>query len=99
MDLPINDASFSDVAREISPPSDLPLKLYIWSNPYSVSWGSSLLFAIAHSEEDARQIAAKSKRYSYNIYEQDGWDMSKIVLEKPDRVLDVPCAEWHEWEE
>lgn len=76
------------------------MKLYIWSNPYTVSYGSSLVFAVADSLENAKQQAAIGKSYCYNEYEnmKDPSSMAE-KLGDPIRVLDLPCAEWHEWSE
>lgn len=72
------------------------MKLYIWNEPYSVSWGSSLLFAVAESLEEAKKIAATAPGYRFGIHETG---TQSAVLGEPTRVLDLPCAEWHEWQE
>lgn len=73
------------------------MKLYVWSNPYPVSYGSSMVFAIAESEEQAREIAKTAPCYSFNEYDNGKAPQDK--LGKPIRVVDLPCAEWHEWRE
>lgn len=76
------------------------MKLYLWVDPYKIKYGSSMVFAIAETENDARKQAAIGRSYSYGEFEKDG-DYSKLAAElgKPDRVVDLPCAEWHEWSE
>lgn len=72
------------------------MKLYVWSNPYRVSYGSSMVFAIADSLDEAKEIAANGKAYSYNEYDQP---TPKVSLGEPIRIVDLPCAEWHQWSE
>lgn len=73
------------------------MKLFIWSNPYHVSYGSSLVFAVAENLEQAKEQARIGKAYAYNQYENGSG--GKCQLGDPIRVLDLPCAEWHEWSE
>lgn len=75
------------------------MKLYVWADPYHISYGSTMLIAVAESEEDARAIAEGSPRYKYGQYRHDGETGGGVVLGKPTRVVDLPCAEWHEWQE
>ena len=73
------------------------VRLFVWSNPYPVSYGSSMVFAVAETVEQAREIAKTAPRYAYNEFHSgDGCD---AVLGEPIRVVDLPCAEWHEWSE
>lgn len=74
------------------------MKLFVWNNPYPVSWGSSLVFAVAETEDAAREVAKTAKAYSFGEYENEH-GRSMVVLGAPIRVLDLPCAEWHEWSE
>lgn len=78
-------------------------KMFVWVDPYSVSYGSSLLIVVAESEEAARLEAAKGTMCSFGTPDnfQEPKDWSKLVepLGAPDRVMDIPCAEWHEWSE
>jgi hypothetical protein len=73
------------------------MKLYIWSNPYSVSYGSSMVIAIADNVDKAREIAKTAPAYSYNEYEDKAPLWSE--LKEPTRVVELPCAEWHVWQE
>ncbi len=76
------------------------MKLYVWANPYPVSYGSSGLFVVASSLREARRLARIGKRYSYVEHEEKkGGDWSSIKLGKPTRVVRLPVAEWHEWSE
>jgi alkanesulfonate monooxygenase SsuD/methylene tetrahydromethanopterin reductase-like flavin-dependent oxidoreductase (luciferase family) len=72
------------------------MKLYIWVNPYRVSYGSSLVFAVAESEEAARLAARTGDAYTFWKYPAP---MPGATLGVPDRVVDLPAAEWHEWRE
>lgn len=82
------------------------MKLFVWNNPYTISYGSSLVFAVAETVEDARAEALKGRVCAYGEdYEhkqptdpEDDWRL-KIKLGEPTRILDIPCAEWHEWSE
>jgi hypothetical protein len=66
------------------------MKLFIWSDPYSVPYGSSMFFAVADSVEHARKIAKEAKRFSYGKFEQPAvpWT-AEIILGEPDRILDM----------
>lgn len=74
------------------------MKLYVWVDPYDVSYGSSLVFAIAGSVEEARLMAAKGNAYAYGKHSQP-IPMQASKLKEPTRIVDLPCAEWHEWSE
>lgn len=56
-----------------------------------------MVFAVAEDLEAARVAAAKGTCYSYGKYE-NGHGCG-VMLDEPTRVLDLPCAEWHEWSE
>lgn len=76
------------------------MKLFVWCDPYRVSNGSSMVFATAETEDDARKQAAKGLAYRYGKYKQDGnFSVLAAKLGKPNRVVGLPCAEWHEWSE
>lgn len=76
------------------------MKLFVWNNPYEVWYGSSMVFAVAETLEAAKEIAcsAAARWFHYVEYEQDRrtWPHD---LGDPLRVVDLPCAEWHHWEE
>jgi hypothetical protein len=76
------------------------MKLYLWAEPYAVNYGSSMVFAVAATLAAAKKQAAKGLVYKYGKYQQD-WSPKDIAakLGEPTRVLDLPCAEWHEWSE
>lgn len=74
------------------------MKLYVWVDPYPVSYGSSLVVAVASSLEEAKAIAAKSPLYKYGQFEESG-PGHVVTLGEPHRIVDLPCAEWHEWAE
>lgn len=72
------------------------MKMYVWNEPYEVSYGSSICFAVAETVEQAREIAARAWLYHYGFSKDKP---PKEVLGEPTRVYDLPCAEWHEWSE
>lgn len=76
------------------------MKLFIWADPYRVSYGSSMVFAVAANLTAAKKQAAKGIAYAYCKYPAD-WSPSDLAakLGEPLRILDLPCAEWHEWRE
>jgi hypothetical protein len=56
-----------------------------------------MVVAVAATVEEAREIARSAPRYTYGEFHQgDGCD---VPLGEPTRVVDLPCAEWHEWAE
>lgn len=76
------------------------LQLYVWK-PYAVPYGSSLLFVVASSIEEAKEQASRAAGYySYgdNFFESDMKALAN-ELGEPLRILPLPCAEWHEWGE
>jgi len=82
------------------------MKMFVWTNPYAVSYGNSLLLVVAKDEESARELAAGGKGYVCGgAYERDEKGNAPMTgaqvkrLPAPDRVLDLPCAEWYEWSE
>lgn len=78
------------------------MKLYVWVNPYGVSFGCSMLYAVASSIEEARAVAKQQTTVlHYGEYEEQNPGVGSIVdsLREPTRVLDLPCAEWVEWAE
>lgn len=77
----------------------MEMKMFIWANPYAVSYGSSLLTVVAASVDEARELAKTGKVFAYGEYEQRDQRMDGVILGEPTRVLDLPCAEWNEWSE
>lgn len=75
------------------------MKLYVWADPYSIPYGSTMLIAVAETEEAARTIAEGAPRYSYGQYRSNGETGGGAKLGAPTRVVNLPCAEWHEWSE
>lgn len=76
------------------------MKLFVWVDPYGVSYGSSLLIAAGENVDEAREQAASGKAYVHGKF-ANSYDPRRHTkdLEEPDRILDLPCAEWHEWSE
>lgn len=75
------------------------MKLYIWADPYHVPYGNSFLLAAAETEDEARVLAEGAPRYAYGQYRHDGETGGGVKLGAPTRILDLPCAEWHVYEE
>ena len=78
----------------------MALKLYVWADPYPVPYGTAMVFAVAENLREARKVALADgkKIWAYSKYDNDPVPAG-IKLGKPDRVLSLPCAEWHEWSE
>lgn len=74
------------------------MKMFVWCDPYPVHYGSSMLMVVAETIEQARELAKTGAAYTYGAFKQDRVPMESIDGE-PTRVVDVPCAEWHEWSE
>jgi hypothetical protein len=72
------------------------MKLFIWAEPYRVDYGTSAVFAVAETVEQARAIARGAPAYKYVEF---GYGIRDYDLGEPTRVVDLPCAEWHEWSE
>ena len=73
------------------------MKLFIWNNPYKVPYGQSMVFAVAETLESAKEVARNhSKAYSYGEFD---CRVPNVELGDPLRVVDLPCAEWHELSE
>lgn len=84
----------------VPPFAKAQMKLFVWNRPYQVDYGCSMVFAIADTIETARALACsqEAKRFSFNAYEQDSCEW-RHYLGDPIRIVDLPCAEWHEWSE
>jgi hypothetical protein len=80
------------------------MKLYVWNNPYDVRYGGSCLYAVADSEDAARDIAMSALRSHYG-YDPGNDDhrldqrIRKEALGAPTRVRELPYAEVYEWSE
>lgn len=74
------------------------MNLYVWSNPYYVNWGGSVLYAVAETEEAAREQAARAGVSQYG-YDPEAYRGEPLTLGAPDRVIACPCAEIYEWSE
>lgn len=73
------------------------MKLYVWNNPFAVSYGGSCLYVLAPNLRAARKAALTARDAKYG----DVWRPETFKLDnlgEPDRVLSVPYAEvyWHE---
>lgn len=80
------------------------MKLFVWNNPYPVTYGSSLLIAIAENENQAREVITSSVTFNEfgatNSRHSRGYPADMVAkLGPPLRVVDTPCAELHEWKE
>lgn len=77
--------------------SNESMRLYVWANPFSVPYGTSMCISVAASVEEAKLQAEAG--FFYSFVEYDHGTLSGIVLGEPTRIVDLPCAEWHEWSE
>jgi len=74
------------------------MKLFVWADPYQVFYGNSMLFAAAETVEEAKELASKAHMYQYTAHSNCvASDHLASALGDPIRILDLPCAEWHEW--
>ena len=75
------------------------MKLFIWNNPYSVSYGGSCLYVLANNLSEARKLALSSQDASFG----GPWKEKKVGIDvskkKPDRIITKPYAEVYHWEE
>jgi hypothetical protein len=76
------------------------MRMYIWNQPYDVQWGASFAFAVADSEQEARELilASNGRVMNYGAYEAARPNFKRLNA-APDRILDLPCAEIYEWSE
>lgn len=76
------------------------MKLFIWSNPYRVMFGTIGYFAVAETVEEARAMAKAAPQYNYveeGPNETPTEEMWRAAIDgPPTRIVDVPCGEWHE---
>jgi hypothetical protein len=79
------------------------MKLFVWTNPISVSYGGTCLYVVAEDEVQAREIASKAlvSKYGHKPEEVVGRDVPRFdrKLGKPDRVVEAPCGEIYYWSE
>lgn len=79
-------------------PAKEQFRLYVWTEPYQVSYGGSIVFAIARNLEEAKATAKIGTKWSFGQFD-DGPMNWPHDLGEPTRVLGLPCAEWYHWEE
>jgi hypothetical protein len=76
----------------------MKLKMYVWVDPYSVLYGTTKLIAVAKSIEEARKLACSSAApvYAFGKYQQERPPMTveQLAVCEPERVVDLPYAEW-----
>lgn len=73
------------------------MKLFVWNNPYGVSYGGSCLYVVAETEDQARALAVTASISKFGDAPEGALGEQK--LGPPDRVVDVPYAEVYEWSE
>lgn len=75
-------------------------KLFVWVDPYVLPYGSTMLIVVADDVESARTLALsyEASRFSFGKFEEDR-KSSTLALGDPNRIVELPCAEWHRWEE
>ncbi len=79
------------------------MKLFVWNSPYPVKYGQSLLMVVADTIEDALEQAPRGRFFNCGLLDQDvapeHMKALTALLGDPSRVVELPCAEWHEWVE
>ena len=74
------------------------MNLYIWNNPYHVTYGGTCLYALASNLREARHIALNSVIAVHgSTHAKKKIFMDK--LGKPSRIISKPYAEVYEWSE
>lgn len=73
------------------------MKMYVWNEPYKISYGSSILYVVANSLMQAKKLAKHAIVQKYGF--SDNGTLGDIKLGEPTRILDLPCAEVYHWEE
>ena len=79
------------------------MKLYVWNNPISISWGGTCLYVVAETEEQARVVASRAliSRFGDEPEGVPGKDAPAFnePLGLPDRVINAPYGEIYYWSE
>jgi len=85
------------------------MKLFIWCSPYPVDYEQSMLMVVAEDLESAKRLASgeQARWYAFGQYADEFNDDALLFLTSdgglalgpPTRVVELPCAEWHRWEE
>jgi predicted RNase H-like HicB family nuclease len=75
------------------------MKMFIWADPYSVSYGSTIYTAVAETVEEAREMAKTAPAYAFTEYKEKNTPGPSVKLGEPTRVVDLPCGEWNYWSE
>lgn len=77
------------------------MNLYIWDDPYDVSYGASTLRVIAPNLTEARKLAKKAGLVEHSGEPRQQDFLKDMKLGKPDRVVDVSngFAEYFQWQE
>ncbi len=74
------------------------MKLYVWNNPYQVSYGGSCLYVLANDVEEARRLAMTAVDASFGDVHKSPVAVD-VSGKEPDRVIEAPYAECFHWEE
>jgi hypothetical protein len=74
------------------------MKLFVWNSPYGVSYGGSIGYAVAETEEEARAVLISGFVSEYGNTPRP-IEHPGLKLGKPDRVMDLPYGEFYEWSE
>lgn len=78
------------------------MKLYVWNDPYQVSYGGSCLYVIANNLREARKLAkTKCVDASYGGLDRKNLRNSPTDIgdKPPTSVHELPWAECYHWEE
>ena len=73
------------------------MNLYIWNHVYPVSYGGTVAYVVAESEDRARELLKNAPISEYGY--EPRRSAALAIDRKPDRVLPAPCAEIYHWEE
>jgi len=76
------------------------MKIYIWKDPYPVSYGCSSLMVVAANKRQAMKLAAA--RTAIRMQYTDDWRKERGgcgVDRDPDFVFSLPCAIYNQWAE
>lgn len=74
------------------------MKLFVWNHPYRIPYGGSIAYAVAETEDEARERVRSARSQGFGEFPREG-SMALDIDRPPDRILSGPCAEIYEWEE
>jgi len=75
------------------------MKLFVWNDPYTIPYGSACAYAVAETEDQARDLVKSACISHYGLTPSNKAPEGMDIDRPADRELTLPCAEIYQWQE